>query len=453
MTDQKGEALRSLDRLARESGVIPEGSTGVVLVSGGPDSACAAAALAGLAEPGGLVALHVNYGLRAEADRDESTCRELCAMLRIDLRVERPGPLEGNLQAAARDARYALAERLRERVGADWIATGHTRTDLAETVLYRLAASPGRRSLLGLPARRGRIVRPVLGAERAETRALASAAGLPFADDATNLDPRFARNRIREQALPALRSVSEAAERNIAETRTELAEEAAVLERLVAEALDSAGASGSGQTAAVPAEALELVEPAVRRLALRELAERAAGREVALGRERAARIWRQARDPEGGIVELGDGLRAVCELGTVRFEVDRPEEPPDPVRLQVPGRVRFGHWEVRAELHPPPVTPSGPELATLDAGALGRELTVRAWREGDRMRPLGLGGTKTLQDLFTDSKVPRSMRGRLPVVCAGGRVAWVAGVAVADEFKITRAAREVAVITARIPHG
>ena len=106
--------------------------------------------------------------------------------------------------------------------------------------------------------------------------------------------------------------------------------------------------------------------------------------------------------------------------------------------MTVPGAARFGDWELRAELHRGPVDPAGPGLATLDASAIGGEVEIRAWQAGDRMRPLGLGGTKSLQDLFTDSGVPRSVRSRIPVVTAGGRVAWVAGVAVSDEFRLAR---------------
>jgi tRNA(Ile)-lysidine synthase len=116
----------------------------------------------------------------------------------------------------------------------------------------------------------------------------------------------------------------------------------------------------------------------------------------------------------------------------------------------VPGTCRFGQWEVRAELRAGPLQPAGPDLATVDAEALGDELVVRAWRQGDRMRPLGMSGTKTLQDLFTDRGVPRSLRHRLPVVTAAGRVVWVAGVAVSEDFRLTPDAREVAVLTARV---
>jgi tRNA(Ile)-lysidine synthase len=443
------EALDRLAEVVRRAGLTEPGSAGVVMISGGPDSACAAAGLARAVGAERVHALHVNYGLRELADRDEHVCRELCAWLRIDLHVERPQLGGGNLQAAAREARYAAAERLRLRSDSDWIATGHTRTDLAETMLYRLATSPGSRALLGLPERSGRIVRPILALERHETRALAAQARLPFADDESNADPGFARNRVRTEVLSVLRELSPTAERNIAETRAELAEEAALLERVVLEALDTAGA-GAGAVA-VEADAVASWKPALRRLALRALAERAAGRQVALGRRRAEEIVRLGSRPEGGEVELGAGLSAVCERGTIRFRVAAEvEAAPEPVRLPVPGSARLGRWEVRAELRPGPVDPAGPDLATLDAGSLGEELEVRTWRDGDRIRPLGMGGTKTLQDLFTDRGVPRSLRRDLPVVTAAGRVAWVAGVAISDEFRLAPETREVAVLTARM---
>jgi tRNA(Ile)-lysidine synthase len=443
------DALGALAQVVGRSGVVDAVSSGVVLVSGGADSACAAAGLARAIGPASVHALHVNYGLRESADRDELICRHLCSRLRIDLHIERPGELSGNLQAAARDARYAAAEQLRARAGGDWIATGHTRTDLAETVLYRLAVSPGTRALRGLPARSGRIVRPLLELERAETRGLAARAGLPFADDETNLELDFARNRVRAEVLPALHQLSAEAERNIAETQAELVEEAHLLERVVLEALEAAGA-GAGAVA-IRADALEGSEPALRRLALRALAERATGRAVPLGRRRAAEILRLAALPQGGSLDLGYGVRAICERGLIRFvSSSEADAAPAPASLRIPGSCRFGRWEVRAEVCPAPVEPAGPDLATLDAEALGAELQVRTWRDGDRMRPLGMDGTKSLQDLFTDRGVPRSLRHRLPVVTAAGHVVWVAGVAVSEDFRLGPQAREVAVLTARV---
>ena len=159
-------ALSALARAVRESGLVPEGSRGLVLVSGGADSAASAAGLVEVLGPGAVMALHLNYGLRPDSDRDEDAVRELCAKLGIEFEVERPELGGGNVQAAARDARYQAAERLRRVRGLDWVATGHTRTDLAETVLYRLATSPGRRALLGLRPRLGALIRPILSVRR-----------------------------------------------------------------------------------------------------------------------------------------------------------------------------------------------------------------------------------------------------------------------------------------------
>ncbi|MGH2981988.1 MAG: tRNA lysidine(34) synthetase TilS, partial [Solirubrobacterales bacterium] len=201
--------------------------------------------------------------------------------------------------------------------------------------------------------------------------------------------------------------------------------------------------------AGVQAAQLADLHPALRRLALRALAERSAGRDVPLGPERAEEIWRLANHPEGGEVDLGGGLRAVCEAGTVRYSTAEDAEP-EPVELPMPGSCRFGRWEVRAELRPGTVEPAGPDVATLDAAALRHGLEVRTWRQGDRMRPLGLDGTKSLQDLFTDNHVPRSLRRTLPVVESDGRIAWVAGVAVSEEFKLSPDSGEAAILSASL---
>jgi tRNA(Ile)-lysidine synthase len=115
---------------------------------------------------------------------------------------------------------------------------------------------------------------------------------------------------------------------------------------------------------------------------------------------------------------------------------------------------RFGAWEVRAELSSGVPRAGSPDLAVVDPAALGGALEVRSWREGDRMRPLGLGGTKSLQDLFTDRKVPRSLRHALPVVTSDGRIVWIAGVAVSEEFAAEAGAPEAAILSAaQVPTG
>lgn len=279
---------------------------------------------------------------------------------------------------------------------------------------------------------------------------MAEEADLPFKDDPSNGSPRYARNRIRNEVLPILAEIGPEIERNLAATHAELHEEAELLAGLVDEALAAAGAGGNA--IAIDAAELERMTPGLRRLALRELAERAAGRRMPLNRARAAQITAISARPEGGEIELGGGLSAFCEAGMVRFGTGS-EPLSETVRMAIPGSARFGDWELRAEIRRGPVDPAGPGLATLDAASIGEEVEIRAWRSGDRIRPLGLDGSKSLQDLFTDRGVPRSIRSRIPVVTANGRVAWVAGVAVSEEFRLLEASTEVAVITARAASG
>ncbi len=447
-------ALQTLVDAILGSRLVGPGSRGVVMVSGGADSACLAAGLVEVAGRANMEALHINYGLRDDSDRDEAVCRQLCARLRIDLRVERPKLGPGNTQAGAREARYDAAERLRNSAGAKWIATGHTRSDLAETVLYRMTTSPGSRALLGLAPRNGRVVRPLLALGREQTRAVAGDIGLPYKDDPSNEDPRYARTRIRHEVLPVLREMNPAVERNIAATWAELSEEADALEGFAQDALLAAGVI-DGETA-IRADALSSLHPAIRRIALRRLARWALGRSSALGAVRAAEVWRVACRPEGGVVELSGGLMAICESGWIRFEAEpRPADQEAikisraaTVGLPVPGVCSWGSWSLQAEVRDGIVRPSGPDLATLDSDALGSDLGVRCWREGDRIRPLGLGGTKSLQDLFTDHRVPRSIRHSVPLVVAGDRIAWVPGLAVSEDFRIRPTTRSATVITA-----
>jgi tRNA(Ile)-lysidine synthase len=443
---ERDRALATLAQLVRDSGLAAEGSRGVALASGGADSAAAAAGLATAFGSEAVTALHLNYRLRPDSDRDEETCRELCELLGVELVVEHPELPPGNLQAAARDARYTAAERLRRERSLDWIATGHTQTDLAETVIYRLASSPGRRALLGLRPSHGHVIRPLLGIDRERARALARAADLPFRDDPTNEEPLYARNRVRNEILSVLREIAPEPEATIAETQAELSEEGELIERLAAEALRESGADSAG---VISREALEAMDPVIRRLALRRMAELATGRQVALSRSRATLIWELSGKSEGGVIELGGGVEAHAEHGHVRFTAGPAPEAIE-TTLTVPGECRFGSWEVRADLESGVPPADGPERAVLDPEALGGRLIVRGWRDGDRMRPLGLGGTKTLQDLFTDRKVPRSLRHELPVVISEGRIAWIAGVAVSEEFAAPPGAAQSAVLTAEL---
>jgi tRNA(Ile)-lysidine synthase len=416
---------------ARSSGLIQAGEPLLVMLSGGADSICLLDVALRLGAD--VRALHVNYRLRDDADDDEQHCRDLCGRLGVELLVERAEITDdGNLHALARAERYRLAER---HASGDY-AAAHTASDQAETILYRLAVSPGRRALLGMEPRRGPLVRPLLDATRGDTEAHCRAHGLEWREDPSNRDPRFARARVRHGLLADLADVAPHAERTIAETASQLRDEADVLDVAVAEALDRLGGGP-----AVEAAALAALGPALARLVLRRLAERELGASRSMSRAEADAILGLATGGSRSL-DLGQGLRAIAEYGTVRFRVGDDAAAPGPVTLAVPGGARFGEWTVEARAG------GGGEVELL-AEALGAAVTVRGWRDGDRMRPLGLGGSKSLQDLFTDRKVPRALRRSLPIVEADGEIAWVAGVAVGERFAAASGAGARVGLTAR----
>jgi len=438
----------------QETGLLEPGFRLLAMLSGGADSVCLLHVLRELVGPSRVAALHVNHGLREAAALDERFCVELCESLGVPLAIERVEVARsGNLEAAAREARYRSAERVRDRLALDRVATGHTSSDQVETVIYRLTSSPGRRALLGMELRSGHLIRPLLGVTREETRRYCEAAGLGWREDETNLDRGFARNLIRLDVLPALRRVHPAVERNVLATTDQLREEASVLEAAVDEAIERTGAGGFPP--AVESARLMELPTALRRLVVRRLAEEAGGGPLPLQIERVRDIERLAATGGSAALDLGGGVRVLSEYGMLRFQRSIDEEAPKATRLGVPGRCRFGEWDIVCELAEDVITasarPSSLDEAIVDAGKLARELTVRPWRDGDRMRPLGLDGTKTLQDLFTDRKVPRSLRRTLPVIESGGEIAWVAGVAVSDRFKVTGETERAARI--RAMHG
>jgi len=301
----------------RDGGLLPAGKPVVAMLSGGRDSVCLLGLAVELLGNGAVTALHVNYGLRDDSDADAAHCECLCERLEVRLQVEQPRRPEGpgNLQAWARDTRYAAAARL-ALPGEALIATGHTADDQVETILYRLASSPSRRALLGMRPRDGRLVRPLLDFSREQTTSYCEERGLEWRDDPTNAGSAYARNRVRHRLAPALAEIHPAAARNVLRTAELLRDEAEVLDAIVDAELGGSNGEGRGTIAL---ERLGELAPALRRLVVQRLADRAAGRPVPGAANHADEVAALRRTGTA-MLDLGGGVRAVVERGVLHTE-------------------------------------------------------------------------------------------------------------------------------------
>jgi tRNA(Ile)-lysidine synthase len=297
------------------TGLLPVGTPLVAMLSGGRDSVCLLDLSVWLLGAEAVSALHVNYGLREDADEDEAHCVALCERLGVRLEVDRPDRAKGsgNVQAWARDARYAAAAQLALRSDAS-IATGHTADDQVETILYRLASSPSRRALFGMRPRADRLVRPLLSFTREQTTSYCRERGLAWRDDPTNGDPAYARNRVRHGLARALAEVHPAAAQNVLRTAELLRDEGEVLDSLIADEIDDFAGPDT-----IELTRLAELPPALRRLVVQTLADRAAGRPVP-GAARHAEEVARLRRTGTAMLDLGGGVRAVVERGVLRAE-------------------------------------------------------------------------------------------------------------------------------------
>jgi tRNA(Ile)-lysidine synthase len=374
---------------------LPAGSRVLAAVSGGPDST---ALLFWLLESGvDVVVAHYDHALRGGSPADAEHVASLCERLGVELiRERRRGPCPtGSLQQAARSLRYEFLERARRATGCDLVALGHTADDVVEGVLLHLLRGSGLAGLRGMPERRGPYVRPLLAVWRTDVEDFLRSRGIAALHDPANDDTgRFARARVRHQLLPALERDRPGLSRRIWG--------AALAARRLQAILEAAAARLAGDRAA-----LAQASRPVRLEAYRQLY----GRQPALDRRHLEAMDRLALGGRAGAgLDLPGGLRFRVERTRVAIgPAVEPAPPPPALRARpCPGCDDPHAVHLRAEL---PL-------------ALGHRIP------GLRMRPVGAPGTRKLQDILTEARVPRHRRDRLPLVFAGGRLAWVPGIAV-----------------------
>jgi tRNA(Ile)-lysidine synthase len=427
--------------------MLPRASHVTVAVSGGPDSVCLLEVLRKLAPRLALKlsVAHFNHRLRgAASDKDEQFVAQLSARygLRCYLAAANVAQVKDNLEQAARRARRAFFAELIRKGYTDRVALGHTRDDQAETVLFRLLRGSGLAGLAGIyPVTADGYIRPFIDITRAEVEQFLRSRGLEWREDSTNLDPRFARNRIRHSLLPQMEREWNP---RIADALAQLGDLAheeerwwrAEIDRLAADLLEH-----KSEGIEVRAGALAGLPRAVaRRLVRRALAE-VKGDLRRIDYAHVEQVLELASRPGGeGRLRLPE-LNVTRSFDWVRIAPGRPPEAFPLVNLVVPGTYAApgGRSELRFEVAGKTrAEPCATLKAELCLRLIPAPLEMRGWRPGDHYRPAGQSRDQKLKEMFQRARVPSWQRPLWPIVTGGGKILWASGFGAAAAFTADR---------------
>jgi tRNA(Ile)-lysidine synthetase-like protein len=379
----------------------------LVAVSGGPDST--ALLVAAHEEGHDLVAAHYDHALQAGSGAAAEHVADLCRRLGVELVSERrTTPLRnGSVQAAARAHRYEFLERARVTANADLVALAHTADDVVEGAVLHLLRGCGLAGLRGMPESRGVFVRPLMSVWRRDVAAFLARRAITALDDPANANSAYARVRVRREILPALERDRPGIQRRFFAA----AQRAAMIQDSIA-----SEAAGVLQRDGLDRARVAALSEPVAAESMRMLYAQAGGMQPALSRRHLKSMLELARPGRGGRgVDLPGGLRLRIVGETMEIVATRSAS------AQVPSRLVVTRCSGCGDQH----------AAHFKAGV---DLRVGFRRPGLTMRPRGGRGTRKLQDIFVDARVPREDRDTWPLVFAAGSLAWVPGIAIDSDL-------------------
>lgn len=432
--------------------MLKVGDKVVVAVSGGPDSVCLLDVLEKLAPEYKirLIVAHFDHTLRPHEDEEETEfVRQLARQYGIEFHTAKASETihssKGSLEERARKQRYAFLEQVRAKTNANKIALGHQLNDQAETVILRLLRGSGMQGLAGiLPVRDRVFIRPLLSVSRQEIIRYLAHRGLKWVDDSSNLSTDPLRNRIRLELIPLLQSYQPRIVEILARTADTLQLDNSFLEDCAAGWLEKHTIQSNSNSVSLHLNPLLALHPSLQRRVLRAAIKKLTGslRKISHANIVAALGILHNPAPQS---ELHLARRILIKKRYNRIIVERKDSSVQEdftYQIERPGVYSIKEingclylTELRATEELP--LASSPWEAFLDAEKLHYPLTIRPFRPGDRMIPLGMKGRKKVQDLFVDNKVPLELRTRIPLVFSKGEIAWVPGIRIGENYKVT----------------
>jgi len=446
----------SIKKTIKKYRMLEPGDRVVVGVSGGPDSIMLCHVLHRLRGSYNLTltVAHLNHGVRgSEAARDEEFVVSFARGLGLPCVVKQENvpaycrEHSRSLQEGAREVRYRFLQDVRLQCRAGKIALGHNADDQAETVMLWLLRGAGLKGLGGMPpVRDGIIIRPLIETTREEIEAYLRIRGIDFVTDNSNLKGEYVRNRLRREIFPLLKKdFNPQLVKTLVSTASIISMENEYLDEIAQKKLKAVLASQNESSAVIDCARFAAVPPVIQLRCLRAILVGLKGNLMRIG---AAHLYDLMGIMAGAephkTLKLPDGIHAeksyrfltlttgpACSTSAFSYQYDAV---PKQVVIQETGmRMTFTVLQRRSVM----ALESNAAVACLDADRVRMPLTVRSAKPGDSFQPLGMVGKKKIQDLFTDEKIPRAERRRVPLVLFGDEVAWVAGMRINHRLRVT----------------
>jgi tRNA(Ile)-lysidine synthase len=436
----------------------------LVGLSGGPDSVVLLLAAKTWAQDRNrqIAAAHLNHRLRgSEADSDAAFCADLCEKLglRFFLREDDPRPLARSRGAGVEEAARVLRHDFFQTILAEnhdlhCVATGHHRDDQVETVIMRLFRGTGPDGMAGIRPVSSSVIHPLLHLTRSEILVWLEEQGQPWRTDASNRDGDNTRSRLRRELLPLVRSIfGEGASSNPARLADLWENDLSLLERMTSQSLAELGEEPPG-TSGLPVDKLLALHPGLAGRNLRRWLTAHQGIDPSrLESVHLMNILAWLREGVSGTaLDLPGGFRLTRDFNSLR--VMNTNEKSAPMRNAGDFRIlvskvdtpkdpeSYGRAEGNGEQ-------TGPETwnLTTPSAVLKGNLRVRNWRQGDRLQPLGLDGTRKLSDLFREQRIATAERPDVLVVEDDEGIIWVVGLARAERTRLLKPGEPTVIVT------
>ena len=440
-----------VSRTIREHKLFTPGDTIIVAISGGADSTALLDLLANLPEfSPRLVAAHLNHCLRgAESDADEEFVRSLATQYDIPMESRRidvkdMAQKQGlNLEDAGCRARLSFLNEVRTRRQAAAIALAHHGDDQAETVLMRLLRGSGMTGLAGMSCQNGHgIIRPLLNISRAEIEEHLKLRGLGYREDASNQDTTFLRNRIRHELLPLLKQYNPAIRDRLTATAALLADENELLNQLT-EKIVARVCRFDGNTAVCDIRILQEEPLPLRRRLFRQVLGKLVGSLDHFSNRHISALEHLINSPRpNATLNLPQGVVALREYDTLKLRLS-PAVPAAAtayaLAIDKPGRYELpdgSSLTVEFVTGPIDFSDSAANIACFDLRKVPFPWHVRTFRDGDRVVPLGMSGSKKVKEIFINAKIPLSQRRLIPLVFCNDTLIWICGLRISQLARV-----------------